>query len=1097
MNGFEEFLATVGRKLSEEQLQVVYSNVATVVSAGAGSGKTTVLSYRFLRLVMEKKAKVDEILTLTFTKKAAAEMYERIFSLLSIAAESAPDVREEIQGLANAYISTLDSFSNEIARTDSARYGISRDFEVLSEDDEDKLVESIVLSLYENHKDKMLSLSRLYNPDTVSSDLFLPLSREINILTDFDAESMRNIYLSFLSRIEKKFTEYANSVLNEIEALKSPDMDDSFLFSKGEQSISYIRTLLSSGESCNLSQFNLTQLRAKKFASIRDVIKEKWRPALPLLNSLRCNKDSDFSYMEVFSLFVSSLNTEKRLRGRLTFSDISAVALTILKENPTVRSYYKRKFKYIMIDEFQDNSSDQKDLLYILSEKCDVNGLGVPDKRELDNTKLFFVGDDKQSIYAFRKADVSVFNSLKNEIVSIGGKYLSMRTNYRSETRLIEHFNTIFPSIMSKEVLGEYASAVEDFFSSEAGRDLFLYEATFDSILAGNGNINVHPQVIYAKSENMVASDAEDGDDAEQDLLKDAENEAEYIASLIDQIVSDESFSVPTSSGSRKATYDDIAVLYRTGKSQMPLEKVFRREGLPYTVISSNSITLEALAFDVEAYISLLLYPMDKRSYIAVLRSPFVRLSDHALLSISSSFSDYELLGEPFTHISKSFSALDEMKMRQAREFYLDLKKDIGRLSAEKILDRLYYEGGYSSYIESKMSLSSYKEHYEYLWEIAAGKENVFDFLSYLKNRMDSPSKLDVELLRINMGGVKLMNIHKSKGLEFPIVILAGTNSRPHSPNLSMLLHSSMPDFIALDTSMERGIKKLFNEFTSHRERAEAKRLLYVALTRAETHLVVVASGDKIRNGTLASLYDEAVSDDSSIKRVYFKTLSEAEIESKWEHPNSFDAFYEKETIVRGDYKEIKAGVKSLSHENDENYLISEKGQPLCSFAGAVEDILDKKKLYSEFGTLLHNDLDAFFKKVSNPDYINSSLSVKELDALNKERKRIIGEFISSSFYKKNVEGKRASSEVRFYMPYDDMIAEGSIDLIVFADDYNLIIDYKSDREMVPDYHKGQIVSYLKAAESLYEKKCYGVLLYLRSMETGPFWDSSGNIIEL
>ena len=245
MNGFEEFLATAGRKLSKEQLQVVYSDVATVVSAGAGSGKTTVLSYRFLRLVMEKKAKVDEILTLTFTKKAASEMYERIFSLLSIAAESAPDVREEIQGLANAYISTLDSFSNEIARTDSARYGISRDFEVLSEDDEDKLVESIVLSLYENHKDKMLPLSRLYNPDTVSSDLFLPLSREINILTDFDAESMRNIYLSFLSRIEKKFTEYANSVLNEIEALKSPDMDDSFLFSKGEQSISYIRTLLS------------------------------------------------------------------------------------------------------------------------------------------------------------------------------------------------------------------------------------------------------------------------------------------------------------------------------------------------------------------------------------------------------------------------------------------------------------------------------------------------------------------------------------------------------------------------------------------------------------------------------------------------------------------------------------------------------------------------------------------------------------------------------------------------------------------------------------------------------------------------------------
>ena len=129
---FSELLAARDIRLSEEQLAAVNADRAAIVSAGAGSGKTTVLSLRFARLVMERKAHADEILTLTFTRKAAAEMYERIYSLLSYAAEHDEYIASELSSrFPKAHISTMDSFWGEIARTDSIAYGIMRDFSVM------------------------------------------------------------------------------------------------------------------------------------------------------------------------------------------------------------------------------------------------------------------------------------------------------------------------------------------------------------------------------------------------------------------------------------------------------------------------------------------------------------------------------------------------------------------------------------------------------------------------------------------------------------------------------------------------------------------------------------------------------------------------------------------------------------------------------------------------------------------------------------------------------------------------------------------------------------------------------------------------------
>ena len=129
---FEDLLFEAGIRVSDEQMAAIMADRAAVVSAGAGSGKTTVLSLRFVRLVLSGKAHADEILTLTFTRKAAAEMYERIYSLLSLAAEHDESAALELsEHFPKARISTMDSFWGEIARTDSLRFGVTRDFQYL------------------------------------------------------------------------------------------------------------------------------------------------------------------------------------------------------------------------------------------------------------------------------------------------------------------------------------------------------------------------------------------------------------------------------------------------------------------------------------------------------------------------------------------------------------------------------------------------------------------------------------------------------------------------------------------------------------------------------------------------------------------------------------------------------------------------------------------------------------------------------------------------------------------------------------------------------------------------------------------------------
>ena len=1129
MSTFDDILALSGKKLSEDQRRAVDSDVATVVSAGAGSGKTTVLSFRFLRLVCSG-VDADRILTITFTKKAASEMYERIYTLLSLAAaKDAPDsyLNKQLRDNFNkAAISTMDSFWSEIARSGCLKYGIDRNFSILSDDELAELVDKIVdrLAFDENFFEEYDYIASNKKQSEIY-EIFEKIAFHINVLADLnrdDIEKGIHDLISILKK-EKASPDLLKCYLDQIGSYREYSNDKGFFadgtFDKAIESFS-------EGDYAKLPKFNIvTKAVSNSWEELKGIVK-LYREALVDVQNiwlLENSIDDEMFVSKLIIAFAKEFNKEKRKAGLLTFSDVEALAKDILLHDKGIRSYYKDCFDYIMVDEFQDNNNEQKNLLYLLSEKKDIFTEGIPRAEDLDCKKLFLVGDDKQSIYRFRGADVSVFNNLKDEVVKkMKGAFLTLGDNYRSERKLVEHFNQVFSFVFSDsgdEDKSFDERVVDSFTSSECD----LFEASAGSIRAGRGEGPVDP---------VIELDLLDDDDESDDtgLLSKTDSEAEFIANKILAIMEDPRFLIAENGQKRKPRFDDIGVLYSMTKTQMPIERALRKKGIPYTVVESTSSMLEGLAYDFYSFLQLLVYPDDKKSYIEILFSPFARISNEGMALFIDPDKDKEFIA--FDETPHFSNPSDAESFAFLHDFYNKCKLNAGRETIAKTLERIYYESGYRTYLVSSPSLAVYDEHFSYLWALASKIDseggNIVDFLDFIRKRIGTAEKLrGIDIQRLEADGVKLMTVHKSKGLEFPIVILAsaGTVESDKECQNSIIdtVHDGKPfvhyDIINSDYIAQKGfsgcdvkskpIATPFNRYNRKRVVSEYKRILYVALTRAINHLVITAitypfetkKGDESAKISLYRIYKEALDkvgqDKVSIE--YFSRFSLQEsLSSRSGHKDLRDmSWYEKAHLAKeATWNDVKVGVKEISHEEYESKN-SYSGDLLPDFL--VEDILNAHPdIRADFGTLVHSSLESLVSNVSVREFSNRNIG--ELDALrlSKEAERISLDFKKSSFYERFISNSnKQSAEVRFYYPYENRILEGSADLVVFRDDYNLVVDYKTDRHRNPEEHKMQITMYAKALEELYKKTCYGIVCYVRDFSCGPIWDRDGNEIDL
>ncbi|TFH05032.1 MAG: DNA helicase UvrD, partial [Spirochaetales bacterium] len=581
----------VSVKLDADQTKAIQISHNAVVSAGAGSGKTSVLTRRYLRLVAEEHVPVHRILALTFTRKAAAEMYTRVYQTLADHvrdAGEAPDsfVTEQLGGFDRAAISTLDSFCAGVARNGCTQFGVPPTFSV----DEVRLrdlTERLALGfLLENADDPALSAAIRLNRfgpmwrgglARLAADHFLvsgggslsgygakqqkvleknlrkgaeELHRSIIALLDLDPSAAKCIATAQGVIGNLDLDDLLGGDLVEHLLVRSAQTDGSdddaggVLSARVAAAVDATTAASKVKLTCGNSNHPDVQLLKELVGELRvavSVLGEALHTALMWPTLYRLNEKLDG--------FRDQVIAEKRRSGLLSYQDVTALAISVLSDNLSLRRHYKSRFSSVMIDEFQDNNEEQKALLYLLAEEPGSELPGVPTPDRLDPSKLFFVGDEKQSIYRFRGAAVSVFRALSVELAP--GASVRLGHNYRSEPGLILFFNELFGQVFRDAVAP--------------------YEARFEALQWRDPTPGVIPRVEYWK----VGRRAELDDTG--DYIDDGDSEAYHIARFIRDAVTGGTLPLDEA---RSAGYGDFAILMRSTGNQIRIERMLRLFGV-------------------------------------------------------------------------------------------------------------------------------------------------------------------------------------------------------------------------------------------------------------------------------------------------------------------------------------------------------------------------------------------------------------------------------------------------------------------------------------------------------------------------------------
>ena len=916
------------RGLNKEQRAAVMSEANCVVAAGAGSGKTFVFARRFAHLIVDKGFAVDTILALTFTKKAAAVMYSRIYALLKKLVESedahslaARRAKAALENFHKARIQTLDSYCAFILRTASRLYGIRPDFSV---DDVQirEFVNKEALAFTLGHKDNpsLQSLLGVQSLDKTAADFFAAAVLNYSTIArpfDFETSLQKQ-----RSAVQSVWGGAVKTVTDCAPVLADTD-EDSDVLKKLEENLTdakavgeYMSTIADAGIPLEKKKgvekifaqkivsfaaaVYVLQKKSARTARYKDALNEL-RPAYNLLTSC-ANYLLHFgdlcSLVPLLQEFEKKVNDRKRASGLLSFKDISSLALRILIEQPAVRCAEKKRLNAIMIDEFQDNNEQQRDMLFLLAEKIERTARSAPRPDELCSGKLFFVGDEKQSIYLFRGADVSVFRKLKEDLAS---KDTALSSNYRSSSALIDAFNALFGGFCGtgqSEQAGQ--AATEDSLGKNPAllpHSVFLqkerfapgipfppFEAEYTPLtvpelaspaedVQTGAEASVHKNsrppvhVCLLQSEKNTEND-EDTANAENEKLNDAESEAVFVVSEAASLIK---------SGAYKA--QDIAILFRTYSNQSLYEAQLRLQGIPYASETVADFFSDAPVNDIYYFLRLIAYPQDVHAFAAVLTSPFVRLRQQSALECASS-AEKNAASSPCLFSMQNAESLtgeERARFEKGAELYRTLCDRSAESSCVDMVDTLWYRAGYRYETLWTEEGGLFSELYDYLYEIARNTDSrgkslggFVDELAALLADNRRLNDMDIPLERSD--AVHLIGIHKSKGLEFPVVFICGASAKARGERNTDLLYANDEWGISLNFPPPDKIKDckkniffdLMSVSAKQKAAAELRRLLYVAFTRAEKEVYI--SGSYYLSADAKELLKKEKADDETLR---------------------------------------------------------------------------------------------------------------------------------------------------------------------------------------------------------------------------------------
>lgn len=888
-------------KWTKPQKQVIDNrNSNLLVSAAAGSGKTAVLVEHIINRVLnqENPVDIDSMMVVTFTSAAAGEMRERILLAIEEAINKNPEnihLQKQMSYIHNAKITTLHSFclnlirehfdipdidpgfrvadngEIELMKSDVVKevmeefYQTEREdfhelIEQLAQGNRDSAVENYILSFYESacsniNPEKWINdMASYYDIDKNSAEE----NMHLKVLTDhidIVLEECRIIYENALKIIDEPGGPYSyrEKIVSEYESVLNALDAEGF------------------DKKCKMiAAIEFPTMRAGKDGSdkeIREIVKtlrDSSKKQIKELKELYCNADlkrydevirklkpvADV-FAEVTIAFGRKFALKKREKNLVDFNDIEHMALQILTdetENGIVPSSaadeIAKGITEVIVDEYQDINQIQDTILTCLS----TERFGMPD--------TFMVGDVKQSIYGFRKADPELFmykyNTFSEEgeksSENIKNKKIILDRNFRSRSDVIDSINYIFRSIMHKDFGGiEYKGENELYMGAE-----------YPDMPEGQSG---KTELLIADMPDELEKDGDD--EGNYKGISKKQLEARMTASRIKELVDIKNgYKVfDRKKGEyRNAVYSDILILLRSTKSNAPIYMdELMAAGIPVYFEQQTGYFDTVEVGELLSFLNVIDNPHQDIYLAATLKSPFGGITEQELAMIrAESEEKNDLFDDAKEYVTSGTSNQLISKISMFLERLYKLREMASYTSIYDLITFIIEDTGYDSYVAAMPSGERRSANIEMLKEKALEYENgsykgLFNFVRYI----EKIKKYDIEsgeasVVSENDNIVRIMSIHKSKGLEYPIVFLCNTNGKFNDMDSrkSMLIHKKYGigmDYINRDTRIRnRGYFKDCIKLLQRREvREEEMRVLYVALTRAKEKLIITASGVK------------------------------------------------------------------------------------------------------------------------------------------------------------------------------------------------------------------------------------------------------------
>ena len=827
------------------------------VEASAGTGKTTSLVQRVTNLVATGATTLDRIAAITFTEAAAAELRDRVRSELEKA--SGDDLRDQVerdrchQGIADldqADICTLHSFAGGLLRERPLEAGLPPSFETSDE----------ILAGIKFEEEWRDWLDRHLDGETELAPhlaLALTLGLTLNHLRTV-ARAFHQNY-SDLSDVDFGVSESPHPSAMEPILEAAPELERLCRHSKngpGDPLYDHVQNRLAllrhqpatvTGPADDhrllLAMLPLRQSRGRQGdwntdpdtgrnagAALKDILSELDQQANEAIQNAR--RTALLPILENLRQTVLEYARQRRAEGRAEFHDLLVWARELLRDNPSVRDYFRNRYTHLLIDEAQDTDPIQAEIATLLAAPARaVTSDGdqpIPwDQISPEPGKLFVVGDPKQSIYRFRRADVGQMRRLQSSMERSGGRTLKLVQNFRSQQPVIGWVNRLFQQWMQ-----EPHAAGDDNGDSQAGYD------AMSALWVGDTGNPYRPRVWTLGDE---AIDAPIGEIRQE--------EAREIGLLLRQMVAEqwETLDQPATDNNgcetyRPVRYSDVCILMPRRTGLAALERGLENADIPYRLESASLVFETQEIRDLLNCLKAIDDPADQVATVAALRSPAFGCSDADLLRHRARGGSFDYLNSASPDRGDDVTLDAFNVLRSFHRARLDE-------STAALIDRFVRE---RELMESAVGHPRMREQwrrYRFLVEQAgqfsrAGGGTLRDFLQWVDDQISEGARVtESPVPESDEDAVRVMTIHGAKGLEFPVVILTGINSAPaRGGNPVIVDRGSGRVEVGVGSAGERFATPGFEELAEIDNRmsaAEYIRLMYVATTRARDHLVL------------------------------------------------------------------------------------------------------------------------------------------------------------------------------------------------------------------------------------------------------------------